>query len=322
MLDGEELAGAVKALLHLLGDEEDAVGPAHLIELLHENGVSRQHAAVALHGLDDHGGHLAGRQPGGKGRLHLLQALALHHVVRLIHAEEGEGVDLRQERPHLLVHLGGAGGHGGRAVGVAVIAVEEHDDLLPSRVGSGVFHCRVVGVGAAVAEADLGRHAAGIDGDQMLGILNAALVVAIRLGVLGKVLQLPADGLCDHRVGAAQIQGGSAGKKIDKAVAVHICDDAALAFLHRQREIGQVLARGDHLLVPCHPFFAFCGIHVSLLSHITIRKKSGGVFLVRKTPPDQQRENNYQLMGTDRGTGSAVLRFPLFFAPRTNRQIK
>ena len=287
MLDGEELAGAVKALLHLLGDEEDAVGPAHLIELLHENGVSRQHAAVALHGLDDHGGHLAGRQPGGKGRLHLLQALALHHVVRLIHAEEGKGVDLRQEGPHLLVHLGGAGGHGGRAVGVAVIAVEEHDDLLPSRVGSGVFHCRVVGVGAAVAEADLGRHAAGIDGDQMLGILNAALVVAIGLGVLGKVLQLPADGLRDHRIGAAQIQGGSAGEEVDKAVAVHVCDDAALAFLHRQRKIGQVLARGDHLLVPCHPFLAFCGIHVSLLSHITIRKMSGGVFLSRKTPPDR-----------------------------------
>ena len=106
MLNGEELACAVEGLLDLLTDKEDAMLSAKLVELLHENRMGRENSGVALNRLNHDGGDFVGRQPGGKGGLNGRDTVSLTDIIRHVVPKVGESINLRQERPHLLVHLG------------------------------------------------------------------------------------------------------------------------------------------------------------------------------------------------------------------------
>ena len=61
VLDGEHLAGATEAALHLVGDEQDAVLPAALDEAGQERVRRGDVAALAEHRLEDHRRGLVGR---------------------------------------------------------------------------------------------------------------------------------------------------------------------------------------------------------------------------------------------------------------------
>ena len=64
VLDGEELAGAPEAALHLVGDEQDALVVEDLLDGLEVAGRRHDDAALAHHGLGDEG---AARRPRGAG---------------------------------------------------------------------------------------------------------------------------------------------------------------------------------------------------------------------------------------------------------------
>src|SRR5258706_3854931 len=67
MLDGEELAGAPKSALDLVGDEEDSVASGELAQPAQKIGGRRDESALAQDRLDDHGGGPFRRDlPGGK----------------------------------------------------------------------------------------------------------------------------------------------------------------------------------------------------------------------------------------------------------------
>ena len=61
-LPGEELAGAADAGLHLVEDEQRAVLVGERARLLERLGRERLHAALALHGLEEDRGRVAGRR--------------------------------------------------------------------------------------------------------------------------------------------------------------------------------------------------------------------------------------------------------------------
>ena len=61
-LDGEHLAGAAEAALHLVDDEQDAVVDAPLGDAFDEGLGCRDVAALADHRLDDDGRHLVGQR--------------------------------------------------------------------------------------------------------------------------------------------------------------------------------------------------------------------------------------------------------------------
>src|SRR5258706_1713425 len=56
MLDGEELAGAPKSALDLVGDEEDSVPSGELAQPAQKIGGRRDESALAQDRLDDHRG--------------------------------------------------------------------------------------------------------------------------------------------------------------------------------------------------------------------------------------------------------------------------
>ena len=64
VLDGPPFAGAARAGLDFIGDEEDAVLIADAAQLLHEDGGRDDVAAFALDGLDEDGSDFFGRQGG------------------------------------------------------------------------------------------------------------------------------------------------------------------------------------------------------------------------------------------------------------------
>ena len=206
MFDAKELTGTVKALLDFLGNKEDAVFLAGLVEFFHEDRMSRQDTAVALHGFDDHSGHFRCGQVRGKRRFHRLHAIAFDLFVALVDSVKREGVNLRQKRPHLRVHTCRARCHRARTVRIAVIAVDENNDLLTTRECTGKLNGGIVGVAPAVSETNLGLDAARIHGNKALGILGRLLVIRIGGRVLRELLELLFNGLGNNRVGAPDVQ--------------------------------------------------------------------------------------------------------------------
>ncbi len=60
VLDRPHLAGTAHAGLHFIDNRQRAAAVARLAQALQELGGGRHVAAFALHGLDDHGGHVIG----------------------------------------------------------------------------------------------------------------------------------------------------------------------------------------------------------------------------------------------------------------------
>ena len=239
-----------EALLYFFVDEEDAVLFAEVIEFFHENGMGRENACVPLDGFNHHSRHFVGGHVGLEGGFDILHRFFFYDSIGHIIAVEGEMVNFRQEGSHFRMHAGGAGGHGRGAIGISMVAIDEGNDFRPSCVGPGEFHSRIVAVGAAVAEGNLCLHAAGIDGGELFRIGNHGLIVGIGGGVLGAFLQLRFNGLRKDGVGAAQVQGRSAGEEINVFIAVSVLQDFPLPAFHGKGIIGKVLAGSHHLLIP------------------------------------------------------------------------
>ena len=138
VLAREEPARPAHPALHLVGDEQDAVLARQVAEPLQEPGVRHDVAALALDGLHDHGGDLAGVDGGAEHGLgEKVQALDVARLFLPVHraavAVRVVGVDdLGHERPVAAALDGLARGEAHGPVGAAVEGpVEGHDLLAP-----------------------------------------------------------------------------------------------------------------------------------------------------------------------------------------------
>ncbi len=163
VLAGEPVAGAAEPGLDLVGDEQDAVGPAPLGDLGQEAGRRDDEAALALDRLDEHRGGVRLADLGVHQGHELLERL-VGAVLRTGRPAERVGhrhpVDLAGERAEavLVRHVLRRQRH--RQVGASVVGVVEGDDRLPAggvpgdldrvldRLGAGVEQRRALLVGA------------------------------------------------------------------------------------------------------------------------------------------------------------------------------
>ncbi len=164
MLDGEVLPRPPEPALHLVRDEEDAVGVADLPQP-GEVARRRDHeAALAQHRLGQDGGHLVGAYVVLEGLLDQVGALqpALAAVVARIDraaiaVRVGQPVDLRRERAEvgLVGHDLGGQGHGEQ--GPSVEGVLEGDDGVLARGVPGDLDGVLDGFSPGVREHGLDR---------------------------------------------------------------------------------------------------------------------------------------------------------------------
>ena len=144
VLDRPHLAGATRAGLDLVGDEQDAVAIADFAQALEEAVLRDDVAAFALDRLDDDRGDLVGRSELVEQDL-VEPAQVLDPAVRRVE-------DARQQRPEAGVVLGLRGGQRDRAVGPAVERAEEGDDVRPLGREARELDRRLDDLGAGVAE--------------------------------------------------------------------------------------------------------------------------------------------------------------------------
>lgn len=214
--------------------------------------MSRKDARIPLDGFNDYCRHFVCRHVGAEGGFDIFCGFLFYDFIWHIFTVEGEVINFRKEGSHLCMHPGGAGGHGAGTVGISMVSVDEGDDLRAPCVGPGKFHGRIVTVGSTVAEGDLRLHAAGIYGSQLFRIGNHGFIVGIGCGVLGALLELCLNGLCENGVRTSQVQGRRTGEEIDIFITVGVLQDFTLSAFHGKGIIGQVLAGSYHFFIPGH----------------------------------------------------------------------
>ena len=173
VLDRPDRAGATAARLHLVGDVEDPVPLAELLQRGDELGRHRDEAAFALHRLEHDAGDRVRRdvlleqelEPGER-------VLGRDTAVRV---RRRRAVDLGGERPEALL-VDELRGHRHRQVGAAVEGAVEDDDARPPGRGARDLDGVLDGFGARVDEQRLGLARARPERVQPPGDLDVRLV--------------------------------------------------------------------------------------------------------------------------------------------------
>ncbi|MDT4815155.1 hypothetical protein FQZ97_481770 [compost metagenome] len=230
VLVGEQVAATAHAALHLVEHQQCVVLVAQLAGTFQVGLVRRQHAALALHGLQDHGAGLV-----GDGRLQGLQVVERHM---------GDALHLRPEA--IGIFRLAADGHGEQ--GAAVEAVGRRDDLVLVRavdvvgITAGQFERRLVGLGAGVGE----EHALGEGGfHQLLGQAQGRFV-GEHVGDVPDLARLLGQRPHQRRVRVAQGVHGDAAGEVDQLSTALVPDSRTFA-THRNEGGGRVV--GHHVLV-------------------------------------------------------------------------
>ena len=237
VLDGEHLAGAAEAGLHLVGDEEDAVAVEDFLDALEVAGRRHQDAALAHHRLGDEGGDIAARLVVDGPLDHL--GAALGHHFRIVGAE-GVAIDVRRWGEGDAGQVGAAArlarlvaGDGEGARRAAVEGVGEGDELPLAGVRLGQAHGRLDALGAGVAEEGL-LQAARRDLGQLLGQLgHDRHVIDVGRGV-DDLVHLRLGGGDHARVAVPGVDDGDAGEAVDVLRAVLVPDGRALGLGRRR----------------------------------------------------------------------------------------
>ncbi|MNZ80623.1 hypothetical protein D3C78_992650 [compost metagenome] len=230
VLVGEQVAATAHAALHLVEHQQCVVLVAQLAGTFQVGLVRRQHAALALHGLQDHGAGLV-----GDGRLQGLQVVERHM---------GDAFHLRPEAVGIFRLA--ADGHGEQ--GAAVEAVGRRDDLVLVRavdvvgITAGQFERCLVGLGAGVGE----EYALGKGGIHQLPGQAQGRLVGEDVGHVPDLVGLLGERLDQRRVGMAQGVHGDAAGEVDQLATGLVPDSGTLAS-HRDESGGGIV--GNHHLV-------------------------------------------------------------------------
>ena len=172
VLDGPPLAGAARAGLHFIGDQQDAVLVADAAQFLHEDGGGDDVAAFALDRLDEDGGYLFGRKRGLEELLFDVARAAQREGFFFLRAAATAAIGVGiadvgysgHERRKAAALLRLRRGERERAHGASVEGSEEGDDVLAAGVIAGDFQSALDGFGAGVAVVEAMRAGHGRDG--------------------------------------------------------------------------------------------------------------------------------------------------------------
>ncbi len=185
VLEAEPLAGAAEPGLHLVHDQQQAALVAQRAHALEKRVVRRHHAALALHGLEQHCRH-----GGVDGRLQRGD---------VVERRVTEAVGHRVER-FVLGRLAGGRERGERAPVEAAVGADHAVAAAPTELAGQLERC-LVGLGAAVAEEHLTVATGGLLQQQIDidGCLRGARV-GEQVAHVQQRCRLVADRLGDHRV--------------------------------------------------------------------------------------------------------------------------
>ena len=249
VLEREPPAGPSAAALHLVENERDVELVRQAPQSLEKLRRRRNDASLALHRLDEHGrraGHASVRV-----REHALEVREAARRARVrAQAERAaiavrirEEVDARDEVRHrLLLREEPAERH--RAVGAAVEAAVERDDVAAARRRLAELERRVDGVlagGAAELDAGAALHLR----RQEVELYRDELVLDRRRKVepVAEQLELPADCVDDLGMVVPERQDARAGEEVDVDVAVDVADERPCRALDRDRQPARVRPR-------------------------------------------------------------------------------
>ncbi|MNE09998.1 hypothetical protein D3C80_1026930 [compost metagenome] len=251
-LAAEHLAGAPEAADHFVGDHQDVVLAAHLLDLGPISARRHDDAAGAHQRLADEGGdglRALGEdgllQLGGQAVGELLLALARQRVAVVVRAADVQ--EARQRQAEAAV-VGRQAGEAGAGHGDAVVGVGAGDELVLLRLAEGVvaephqLDHGVVGLGAGVGEEHLAhRHRRHLD--QLLGQLDARPVRLVAEQVVERQgFELLLRGADQALVAEAQRGAPQPGHAFDVVLALLVEDVHAFAALDDQRTLLLMLA--------------------------------------------------------------------------------
>ncbi len=229
MLHGEQLSGAAEAGLHFIGDQQDAVLIANGAQRLDE--VRRRHieATLALHRLEDDGGHALGIHVGLEQVLHRLERILHRHAMQRARVRRMEDLARERAKAHLVRHYLAGQRHAHH--GAAVEAAGEGNDAGAAGSGAGDLDGVLHRLGARGEESGLLGAAAWRALVDPLGQLDIAGVRHDLVGGVREALELALYGFDQARMTVAGVEHGDAGGKVDIALAFHVPDLRVLGTL-------------------------------------------------------------------------------------------
>ena len=229
----EGLACAAPAGLHLVGDEEDAVGVEDFLVGREEPVGGHGEAADALDRLGDERADVGGVDRGAQQRAQVRDAGLDELCVRQV-AVGGQLLPVRAmqvvstERVVAARLPASVARDGDGAEGPAVVRAPHREDLVGLAGAEGGGEGGLVGLGAGIGEEHLGIGDARDLGD-LLGELDLAADQVERGGVVDPGRDLPLHRLADLSHVVAEHVRENAGEEVEVAVALAVVDAAALA---------------------------------------------------------------------------------------------
>ena len=241
---GEVGAGAGHARLDLVGDEDDAVGGAPVLERGEVAVGGHDEAALALDGLDDEAGQVGGPDrllevaDGACGRGGAVETVVQRVGVGGAVHVAGEGAEADRVRHGLEVHRHGE-------VGAPVVGVLEHGDTGAAGVLAGDLDAVLDRFRARVHQHRLlGEVAGGVLGEQF-GDAHVLLVGRDREEGVDDIRELRLCGRDDGVVGVADGGDTDAGAEVDELVAVDVGEDRSVRALDEHGERARHAIRDD-----------------------------------------------------------------------------
>jgi hypothetical protein len=257
-----QATGAPHPRLHLIGDDEDAVGLAQAIQPVEETARGDDVSPLALNRLDDDGGHFLWRN----GRLedNLLDeadaglpdvlSVGLIRVPKRIRV--GDVRDIQQLTAEAAPLRRLAAGQREGAERAAVEASIEGDELIATCGIAGDFQGALDSFCSGISEVHpLGEIARG-DLLQLLRQVHEVRVVVVGRSQMDEFCRLPRDGLHDLRMRVAGVADGDARIEVEEVVPVHVLDDGAESAADDER-IGARVGRRDISRVLLHDLSSF-----------------------------------------------------------------
>ena len=214
VLDGEHPPRAPEAGLDFVGDQQNAVGIADASQLGEQLRRRDVESAFALHGLDDHGSHVA--------RLHVPAHHQIEGAQAILHAyvpmsrREGHAKNPREPGVQAAFVRHRSAGEGHAEAGAAVKGAAEGDDRRPAGRDTRDLHCRLDRLYARRQQQALRRTLERRDRIEPLGQADVGLVRHHLEGGMRKALELRAD--CRDHFGVPM----SRGQHADAAGEIHI----------------------------------------------------------------------------------------------------
>lgn len=222
VFDGKHLAGAGETSLHLVGHEEDAVLIAEGAKATKKVGRGDIEATFALHGLEDDGGDLVGRdvtlKQGGNG----VEGIIGRDAV--IFDRKRNMVDLARQGPEAGFVGDDFASHGHGHHGAAMEGAGEGDDAGSTGGGAGNLNGVFNGFGAGAEQNCFVGPVSRGEGVEALGELNVGLVGGDLEGDVAVAIHLSRYGGFDFGMTVTGIGHRDACREIDIAFAIGVPD--------------------------------------------------------------------------------------------------